>query len=434
MTLELLLTVAAVPFIIAFAAACLRDPLRHALPAYAALVPFSSLLSFAPGRFGSLSTILGLVLGVALLGQLVTTRRGSPRIPLEVPIWLAFLAWCGLSIFWSIAPRATAEDFALLASLVLLFVALALTRVDPLALRRFELGTVLGGVLIVAYGVAQLALTGQGAGVSAARFGDDLLGANNQAAALLLPIAITAARAVTGPRVGGHRLAYGAATLFMVLGVILTGSRGGLLATLVVLGSVLFFTGARTATKLALTAAAAVLLAVVLLVNPGGVGERQVTNDTSSGRSEIWAVGLHSCRLYCLTGAGWGSFPVVYEEEQPSVPEARALKGGTAYEPHNILLLAAVEVGVPGLLLVLAALAVATRSALRLPRYMRGPPAAALAGTLVSSFFLSNLEFKFFWAVLMYVVISSSVAAVRREERPSRAARPEGPLAYVSKG
>jgi hypothetical protein len=40
---------------------------------------------------------------------------------------------------------------------------------------------------------------------------------------------------------------------------------------------------------------------------------------------------------------------------------------------------------------------------------------AALLGTIVSSVFLSNLEFKFFWAVLAYVVASSTVAELRSQ-------------------
>jgi hypothetical protein len=42
---------------------------------------------------------------------------------------------------------------------------------------------------------------------------------------------------------------------------------------------------------------------------------------------------------------------------------------------------------------------------------------AALVGTVVSSFFLSNLEFKFFWAVLAFVAVSETVGAAERRQR-----------------
>jgi O-antigen ligase len=409
-TLTIGLAVALAPFALAYVVACLRDPLRYALPVYAALIPFSSLIAVFPGPFGSLSSLSGLLLGIALLAQLLTNRRGSARLVPEVPVWLAFLALCGLSVFWSIVPLTTVRSFGVLASLVLLFVLLALTRFDPVTLRRFETAVVVGGVLVVCYGLAQLLFLGGFPTLDgrAARFGNDLLGANNQAQSLLLPIAIAAWRTLRSP---AHRVLHAATTLLLLFGVVMTGSRGGLIATVLVLGVVLLVSGAPRRTVIGLGAGAGLLLAVVLVVRPGGVGARQLDETGTSGRSDIWAVGAVACRDYCLTGTGWGGFPTAYEEELPKVGQARVQERGTAFEPHNILLLAAVESGVLGLLLVVVGLGLAVLGAVRLPAAMRGPPLAAILGTLVSSFFLSNLEFKFFWAVLAYVSISTAVAA-----------------------
>jgi O-antigen ligase len=332
-----------------------------------------------------------------------------------VPLWLAFLALSGLTLFWTIAPGATLDGFAVLASQVLLFVALTVTRFDRPDLRRFETALVLGGVLVVGYGLAQLLFLG-GLPVSeggAGRFGDDLLGANNQAAALLLPLAIAAGRALAGSL--AWRWVHAVAVALLMLGVLMTGSRGGLLAAVVVLGVAVALCRAARLSRIVLTAMGIVLLTVVLVVNPGGIGERQISRtDTSSGRTDIWAVGVRSCALYCMTGAGWGAFPTVYQEQLESVPEARVLRQGTAYEAHNILLLVGIEAGLLGLALIVVALALTLRDALRLPRWMRGPPVAAVLGTYVSSFFLSNLEFKFFWAVLTYVAVARAVAAAER--------------------
>lgn len=430
MSLTLLLAVAASPLLVAYVVACVRDPLRWAMPPYAVLIPFSSLLSVAPGSFGNVSTLLGLLLGVALVFQLLTNRRGSAHVSAAVPVWLAFLALSGLTLFWSVAPRVSADDFIILASQVLLFVAIVLTRFDATTLRRLETALLLGGVLIVSYGLAQVTvlggLPGRPDGGGAARFGDELLGANNQAAALLLPLAIAAARALSGPR--NSRLLHGAAALLIIFGILMTGSRGGLLATCVVLAAVLVLGPARVATKVALAAAATVVLLVVLLANPGGFGERQLGREGSSGRTDIWAVGAHACRLYCLTGAGWGGFPIVYQQELAAVPEARIQERGTNFEPHNIFLLAAVETGIAGLVLVTLGLVLALLSALRLPQAMRAPPAAAVLATMVSSFFLSNLGYKFFWAVLIYVAVSETVAAASRRADARVSALPQIPV------
>lgn len=418
MLITLLVAVAAAPVLVAYVVACFRDPLRFAVPPYAVFIPFSSALAIAPGPFGSVSSLLGLLAGVALMAQLVTTGRSSLRIPATVPVWLMFLALAGLSVFWSVAPQATARSFGVLASLVLLFVALALTQFDRVTLTRFETAILLGGVLAVFYGLAQWLFLG---GLPtpdgrAARFGNDLLGANNQAAALLLPVAIAVARTVTGS--GRRRLVHGTAVILLLVGVLLTGSRGGLLATIAVFCTVVVLTRQGRGILLSVGAVVGVLLAVVLLVNPGGLGERQARETDSSGRADIWAVGVNACRDYCLVGTGWGGFPTVYAETRASVPEAKVLKRGTAFEPHNIWMLAVVEAGVLGLFLVALALGSSLVTALRLPESMRAPPAAAVVGTLLSSLFLSNLEFKFFWAVLAYVAISATVARHGSGARP----------------
>jgi O-antigen ligase len=408
------------PLIVAYVLACFRDPVRWALPPYAVLIPFGSSLKIAPGQFGGVSSVLGLLLGVTLITQLITTRRSGARLPLAVPVWLAFLALSGLSLFWSIAPGATYDDFQILASQVLLLVALVLTRFDDGTLRLFGTSLMMGGIAVVFYGLVQIFLLGGlpearevKVGGGDPRLGDDLIGANNLAAALLLPLAIAASRTLT--ETGRSRLFHGVATVLLLVGILLTGSRGGLLATFLLLAIILWLGVARRALKVTLAVTAVVLVTLTLVFQPGGFGRRQIENQAdSSGRSDIWAVGARACPLYCLAGAGWGAFPTVYQEQLSSTPEARVQPRGSAFEPHNIFLLAVIELGLPGLLLLVLGLAVSLASALRLPPLMRAPPVAALASTAVSSFFLSNLNFKFFWAVLAYVAVCETVAAATR--------------------
>ena len=424
MSLTLLFAVAILPAVVAYLIAVFRDPLRYAMPPYLVSLPFSSLFSVGSGPFSSASSMLGALLGVALLVQLATTRRGSPRLSAAVPLWVIFLALCGLSFFWSVAPTATLNGVLVLASLVILYVALALTHFDRTTLRRFENSVVLGGVLVVGYGLAQLLLLGglPETDGGTARFGNDLLDPNNQAASLLLPLAITAWRTLHADS-PSRRWVFAGASLVLFLGIAMTGSRGGFLAAVVVFATVVLFSTARRTLKLALALAAVLFLTVLLVVQPGGVGTRQLERDTSSGRVDIWNVALNSCPEYCLAGAGWGGFPEVYKEQLAATPEAKVQLGGVAYQPHNIFLLALVEAGVLGLVLMALALGIALVSAVRLPDSLRGPPAAALLGNLVSSFLLSNLEYKFFWAVLAYVVISQSVAQSEEDS-------PHGPLAH----
>jgi hypothetical protein len=108
--------------------------------------------------------------------------------------------------------------------------------------------------------------------------------------------------------------------------------------------------------------------------------------------------------------------------KQASVPEAQVLQRGVAWQPHNIAMLAGIEAGVLGLLLVVVGLGLTFADALHLPAALRAPPVAALFGTFVSSVFLSNLEFKFFWMVLAYVALCQNYATsdgASAEKNPS---------------
>lgn len=407
MTATLAVVLVLAPLVATFLAASFRDPMHVALPAYALVVPFGSGVSLGiPGPFGTLSSMLGLVLGLALLGQLVTARRGAERIDVTIPLWLAFLSLAGTSLLWSIAVQRTLVAVAVLGSLVLLYVLVALTRTDPATIKLVDRATIGGGVLASAYGLVQLVLLGgfptKEDGSAAARFGNDLLGPNNQAASLLLPLAI--ALGGIALRSGVSRLLHVLAGAILLAGIVLTGSRGGLLAAAAVCALVIAFAtdGRRLLVRYGVVAVA--IVAVVLVVNPAGVGSRQLSGD-SSGRSEITAVAAHACPEYCLVGAGWGAFPRLYAETLDRVLDVPVLRRDSTKEPHSIWLLAGLEAGLLGLILATAALSFTIVAAYRLPRAMRGPPLAGVVGIVITGFFLSNLEYKFFWMVLMYVML-----------------------------
>ena len=432
MTPQLLLGLAAAPVVVAVVLVCLREPMRVALPLYAALIPFSSVLSIGPSRFGSLSSLVGIVLGAGLVLQLVRRRGGDGiRLSLSVPIWLLFLGIAGASVLWSLTPDRTTSGFIILGSLILIFVFVALSPVDRHILRRLENGLLAGGLAAVGYGLFQLIVLGgfpsdtPGVGIAPdGRFGNDLLGPNNQAVALVLPMAISLTRAVAaGDRT--RRLAYAAASALMLGGVLMTGSRGGLVATAVALVALLLVapTGRKTLLRYALVGL--VVGGFVFVAHPFGIGERTVETTSSSGRTDIWRVGLAACPEYCGFGAGWGTFPDVYADTQASVPEARVLVGSGAYEPHNVWLLAAIELGLPGLLLLVAGLLVSLVEAIRLPAGLRAPPLSGLVATVVAASFLSNLEFKFFWMAMIVVVVSRNLASREAAEGARAAVEPE---------
>jgi O-antigen ligase len=192
-------------------------------------------------------------------------------------------------------------------------------------------------------------------------------------------------------------------------GVLMTGSRTGTLAMGVVLLA-LAWSGPRRA-RLRILGVFAVGLVAALSVwvyQPVGVASRSFESATSSsGRLEIWSVGLAACPDACWYGAGWGTFSTVYAETQASVPSARVLAGTSgAYQAHNVWLLALVELGIPGLVLLAWAVVRGVTESWRLPRAVRGPPWSALIGLVFAVFFLSSLEFKCFWMTFILITLN----------------------------
>jgi O-antigen ligase len=423
-----LLIAVAAPLLLGFAVICLREPLRVALPVYTALIPFGGLVSLGSSPFSSASSLLGLLLGAGLTAQLMAGRRLAPRLSAAVPVWTVFLGLAAATTLWTINRSVTLLGLAVLASLVLVFLLVAISDVDRSIVRRTESALLLGSSIAILYGFYQLLFQGgladdSGGIEQGGRFGNGMLGPNILAVTLLIPFAIALNRAFN-PRDPGRQLPNSALAALMLSGVLMTGSRTGTLGAgiVVVVMIVAFPRGGRRGLGAALVVGA---LATVLVwtLHPLGLAERTFASATSSsGRLDIWEVGLAACADYCGIGSGWGTFPDVYAATQATVPGARVLTGEEgSYQPHNLWLLAVVELGIAGLLLLTIGLAVSLYQAFKLPPEFRPAAVGSTAGLIIGVFFLSSMEFKMFWLALMLVALYRNVATA--EEIAARSAR-----------
>ena len=424
-----ILVALAAPLLIVLVVVCLREPLRIALPIYTALIPFGGLLSLGTSSFASASSLMGLLLGAGLMAQFVTGRRFATRLDANVAVWTVFLGLAAATMLWTVDRTVTIDGLQVLASLVVVFLLVIVSDVDRAIVRRTETALLVGSSVAVAYGVFQLAFGGGLAGDTGTaveqggRFGNGLLGPNILAVTLLIPFAIALNRAFN-PRDPGRPLLNCLVAAVMLSGVLMTGSRTGTLgAGVVVLAMILTFPrGVRRGLVVALLVGAAVT-ALVWTTHPFGLADRTFESATSSsGRLDIWQVGIAACSDYCGIGSGWGTFPDVYAEKQASVPGARVLTGAEgSYQPHNLWLLAVVELGVAGLLLLTLGLVVSAWYAFKLPPDYRPAAVGSMVGLTVGVLFLSSMEFKMFWLALMLVSLYRNVVAA--EEVAARARR-----------
>lgn len=427
-----LAAVALLPLVAVLAVAAARRPLRVLLPVYAGVVPFGSGVTVpigVPPPFNTVSTLIGLAALVALTAHLVLSPRSSRRLHGSIPMWLLFVGLSAASFVWSVDPAATFDRFLILVSLASLYLVAVLAPVTPRDVARLTDGMVAGGFLASLYGF-YLLLTGklpeEAAGLP--RFATaggvgDASDPNITAAVLVVPFVLALSRAL---RVGSApmRAMSSLAAAVMALGILLTASRGGMVAAAAAVvalvavdprrGRIAFLSGA---------------VAIMTLLAGAALAPEQfdrLGQPGSSGRTNIWSVGVIACQEHCITGSGLNTFPEVHRRillEDPAAPGFRL-----GEPPHNMWLGVAVELGVVGLLLVLAAVMATFAELRRVPTLHRGPPVAVLVGVLASNVFLANLYFKYFWLALMY----AAFVALAYAPRPSTRAADTTRLAVAS--
>ena len=141
---------------------------------------------------------------------------------------------------------------------------------------------------------------------------------------------------------------------------------------------------------------------------------------TEGGRVKIWNRGLGYIAAHPLLGVGVRNFQVA---EGTISPLARRLEYGRGVHwnaPHNTFIQAAAEIGIPGLLLLVAVIGsalVALRRVARFGAAGSGAPeasrlaqclTAALAGFVVGAFFLSLA-----YADMLYTLVALALALAK---------------------
>lgn len=399
-----------------------RPPVGVLLGLYAFVLPFGSAVEFPgiPAPFNSLSSLVGMLVAALLLFHLIAGRRARDWTDSTIA-WLMLTGWVGMTVLWSVNPDESLMRYLILLSLVALYAIgtlLPLTRRD---IRWMEVGIVAGAVCVSCYAV-YLGATGtlqpQPDG-RLPRFSIETGGPNITAASMLLPWVLTvwASLNASSRRVRGISMA---ATAVISAAIVLTGSRGALVAGSASLCVILLYSSSSGRKRaVPYLAALFVVAASAYVVAPAALQNHLLETD-STGRVQIWTTALSSCTTSgCWTGNGWGAFGDVYRTTYLSDLSVQGY-GDKTWAAHNIFVAMLAEGGVIGLLLLVAAFALLARSLHRLPRAVAGPAMAGLTALVVSNLLLSNMGFKYFWFTLLYgsALVALHAAGPGRQVRP----------------
>jgi O-antigen ligase len=392
-------------------------PVEATLGTYAFLLPFDSVTRFGSSPDGrTLTFYLGALTAVVLLGVGLSSQRLKfpPRIS---KYWLAFVGWGVLTVFWALDEGAVLKELPTVLGLAGLYLVAVCFQISKQQLSRIAFLTVVGGVAASLFSIEKFF-----AGVSTIEARSSLIAGTQQAdpnifaASLVIPLALAVAEAGSTKNVS-RKIMMLLASAIITLAILLTMSRGALLALIVM--------GAIYAYRLKLKRWAVVWFAVLgagfcALPSLFFLRLQSALATGGAGRLDIWVAGLSALKHFALQGAGLGNFDVAYGQYAGFAPIFR----GYNRAAHNIYLQIAVEFGITGA----ALLFMAIRGHLRefqctqaLQSNARSNPLVLAcetmtAGMLVSAFFVGLLWEKSFWMV--WILCAFSIRATRASSAP----------------
>jgi O-antigen ligase len=364
-----------------------------------------------PG-IGTISKLLGMAaLGATVLHVLMTAK--VRRLLAFHWIVFAYLCWVLLSTFWGVAVAESIERKVntYLQILVMVWVVWETTPT------RNRLASLLQAYVLGAYVAAAATVHNYAAGEVIQRtYGQKAYGrfaatgfdANDlgMLLALAIPMAWYLASTATSEFQRWLNRAY---LVVATVAILLTGSRGAMLATLVALAVVpLTLTHIRTGVKVAglvfmlLAGAAAVRFVPTTSFQRLATTGTEISEGTMSGRLSIWQAGLKVVPRRALQGygpAGW--FPAV------------GFIGTRVRGPHNTYLSILVEEGIVGLLLYLAMFVVILNRMRALPPFERRVGLALLATLAIALLPLGWDVYKASWLMLALLASWSVMVAPR---------------------
>lgn len=376
---------------------------------------------------GAFTKLVGLLLALAWIAKLSTTKDAKVDFPTQHPGIFAglvvFLAWASLSYSWSEQPSEAVTAVSRLALNAVLFLIVYTAIRTPRDVVWILGAFVLGSAGAVVYGLLS--------GADPSSFGDSarLSGQaenpNELAATLVAGFVLALGLMFVAKRSPLLRLTAGFASGFLLFGIVLTVSRGGL-ASLAVAGIAAIVFGGRWRQKMLLFASVCLAVTVIYFaaLAPPAAREHLTAANGGTGREDIWKVGWRMVEANPVEGVGAGNFhtsSIHYLLAQPGLIRRADFIADTQKVAHNVYLQTWAELGIIGLALLLILIVAVLRAGLRAIRafeklgdlqmeVLARAQLVAVIGLLASLFFSSDEYKKQLWLLLAMLPTMLAVA------------------------
>jgi O-antigen ligase len=346
----------------------------------------------------------------------MAARGESRRSFLSAQPWLVavlavFLAWSGLSAIWAEDPAAAFRStvrFALNATLIpIVFWAVRDRRHVLWVVAAF----IVGAQLSVLWGMSHHQVT-VGRPGQVGRLSGATVEANALATLLIVCTVFAGALVLALRRAPLARALAAAAALAAMAAFFATFSRAGIVALAAVIVAGIVY-GGRWRSAFVALALVVGIVGFVYVNEPTSGAAGRLSSQNSSGRVDIWNVGLRMVNANPVGGVGSGNFTTAEPHYllAPGSIGRPELIIDTPLVAHNIYLHVLAEMGVVGLSLFLGVLALSVGSAIRAVSMFRRRRehvlellgralVIALAGVLTADFFASEQYSKQLWLLL----------------------------------
>jgi O-antigen ligase len=349
------------------------------------------------------------------------SRGGTRSLLASSPVLsaavIAFVAWSTISAAWAVSSGTALSSTSRFLLDVLLFPIVFAAIRERRHVVWIVGAFVLGAVISAAFGLLES---------NGARLAGGIGDPDGEAALLTAALALDFGLIAAVPRGSPLRLLAVVGGLIMGVGLLDTGSRGGVVALGVVLVAAVVFGGRWRARAAGLVLLVAVLAPFYVLLLTPSAAVQHLSSSTSSGRTDLWKVGVRMWQANPVVGVGSGNFALAaVHYVQSAGPLSRAdLIVDVPHATHNTYLEILDELGVPGLIAFIVIAVASISSALRAARlYERTGNAAfelmcrcvalALIAQLSADFFITNEYEHLLWLLL---ALPPALLAVARSE------------------
>ena len=404
----------------------IKRPWLFPVSLYALLVPSDSYLNLTQLTGGSSLTKVCAILAVMAMLFFLVRSKQLIKPHYSVLIWSFYVLWSSVTLLWAYhVEDTTVTLWGTLLQLFSFFVILVVCKIDEKDFRVVLNSFIVGAMFASCFGATVFGIGGSkiiNEGRLKAHFDpENKLVSDLFSASFVFPVALLTMQALR-TKWGLKKLGFILVWAILLVGQLVVGSRGGILADVIAAGY--FFIRGRYRSQLLFLAG---LGLVVSAAFPTSTWGRFLRPDPSggSGRVEIWKVGLAVLKNCWIFGCGFSNFETMYNKYFLTVWNQYYEHWGRA--PHNIILQAGVEIGVIGVILLLLGWWSTFKAMDHIPKGhpmfdFRVAIEAGILGSFIAAIFVGVMLSKFTWWAFTIVLLWRQVTLRKMAEERAAAA------------